>query len=301
MCVTPFAIVKLTTHGGVTPALKGGIFLLNNYFLPIDLSMFDGSGAADGSSTVAGQNISGETSANPAAEGEHAANTAATDRESKRKAFRELINGEYKTEHDEIFNRRFKDHKQLERYKSETQTLIDTLHTRYGTNGDNKALMAAFNGDSYFWGGVAEERGGTEDSARKQLAMESELRQYKIREQTERWNAEIAALQEKYPDFDIDAEMADPDFRAMLKNNMSLESVYRTRHMDEFIRQAAASAAADAERRVTESIRAKGQRPDENGVQSGAGYVAKVDVSKLTREQRRELAEKAMRGEHIEL
>jgi hypothetical protein len=87
----------------------------------------------------------------------------------------------------------------------------------------------------------------------------------------------------------------------MLKNNMSLESVYRTRHMDELMRQAAASAAADAERRVTESIRVKGQRPDENGVQSGAGYVAKVDVSKLTREQRRELAEKAMRGEHIEL
>lgn len=275
--------------------------MLKHYFFPIDLNTFDGSGAADGSSVAAVQDNSGEANANPAAEGNTAANNAATDREKSRKEFRELINGKYKAEHDEIFNRRFKDHKNLQRQVDETRPLLDMMHTRYGTNGDNKALMDAFNRDNYFWSGVAEERGGTEDSARKQLAMESELRQYKIREQTEKWNAEIAAMQEKYPDFDIDAEMADPDFRAMLKNNMSLESVYRTRHMDEFISRAVADARADTERRVTETIRAKGARPDENGVQSGAGYVAKVDVSKLTREQRRELAEKAMRGERIEL
>ena len=277
--------------------------------LPVDLAMFDGSGDANGSPAVAAQGTTGENrGTNPDAGGKPAAQTAANDRESLRKDYMAKISGEYKEFHDEavqqavdkIFDKRFKGHKQLERYKSETQTLIDTLHTRYGTNGDNKALMSAFNGDSYFWGGVAEERGGTEDSARKQLAMESELRQYKIREQTEKWNAEIAALQEKYPDFDIDVEMADPDFRAMLKNNMSLESVYRTRHMDDLMRQAAASAAADAERRVTESIRAKGQRPDENGTQSSAGYISSVDVSKLSPQQRRDYAERARRGEYID-
>lgn len=269
---------------------------------PIGLDLFDGSGDANGSSAVAGQGISGdENSKNPAAEGNPAANGAASDREKSRKEFRELINGKYKAEHDEIFNRRFKDHKNLQRQVDETKPLLDMMHTRYGTNGDNKALMDAFNRDEYFWGGVAEERGGTGDSARKQLTMETELRQYKIREQTEKWNAEIAAMQEKYPDFDIDAEMADPDFRAMLKNNMSLERVYRTRHMDELMSRAVAEARADTERLVTETIRAKGARPDENGVQSDAGYIAKVDVSKLTREQRRELAEKAMRGERIEL
>ncbi len=275
--------------------------MLKHYFFPIDLNTFDGSGAADGSSVAAVQDNSGEANANPAAEGNTAANNAATDREKSRKEFRELINGKYKAEHDEIFNRRFKDHKNLQRQVDETRPLLDMMHTRYGTNGDNKALMDAFNRDEYFWGGVAEELGGTGDSARKRLTMETELRQYKIREQTEKWNAEIAAMQEKYPDFDIDAEMSDPVVRQWLKAHIPLERIYRERHMDEFISRAVADARADTERRVTETIRAKGARPDENGVQSGAGYVAKVDVSKLTREQRRELAEKAMRGERIEL
>jgi hypothetical protein len=130
--------------------------------------------------------------------------------------------------------------------------------------------------------------------------MESELRQYKIREQTEKWNREISKMQEKYPDFDIDVEMADPDFRAMLKNNVPLEMVYRTRHMDELISRAVADTEATTERRVTESIRAKGQRPDENGTQSSAGYISGVDVSKLSPQQRREYAERARRGEHID-
>lgn len=266
--------------------------------LPADLSMFDGAaaatGEANGSSSAAGESISGDTKAQAPAAGE-----AKTDKESRRKEFRELINGKYKAEHDEIFNRRFKENKQMEKYREETQPLIDMLHARYGTNGDNKALMNAFNGDSYFWSGVAEERGGTEETARKQLAMETELRAYKQREQVQKWNDEIAGIQEKYPDFDVEAEMQNPVTRRLLKSGVPLEHIYKLNHMDEVMGKAVETAVADTERRVTENIRAKGSRPDENGTQSSAGYVAKVDVSKLTREQRAEMAKKALRGETI--
>ncbi|MBR4955061.1 MAG: hypothetical protein IKY46_04005 [Clostridia bacterium] len=271
---------------------------------PVDLTLFDGAGDASGSSAVAGQNTSGDTSAHPAAEGNTAEKSAATDKESKRKAYMALINGEYKDIHTEesqrMINTRFKDSKKLEKQLAEMQPFVNLMHTRYGTNGDMAALTAAFNKDSYFWGGVAEERGGTEDTARKNLTMETELRAYKQREQLDKWNAEIAAMQEKYPEFDIDAEMSDPEVRKQLKSGIPLERIYRERHMDDFIRRAVETAAADTERRVTESIRAKGNRPDENGTQSSAGYVARVDVSKLTPEQRKEYAARALRGEFID-
>ena len=271
---------------------------------PVDLTLFDGAGDASGSSAVAGQNTSGDTSAHPAAEGNTAEKSAATDKESKRKAYMDLINGEYKDIHTEesqrMINARFKNEKKLQKQLDDLMPMVNLMHTRYGTNGDTQALSAALGRDQYFWGGVAEERGGTNETAKKQLEMETELRAYKQREQLDKWNAEIAALQEKYPEFDIDAEMSDPEVRKQLKSGIPLERIYRERHMDDFIKRAVETATADTERRVTENIRAKGNRPDENGIQSGAGYVAKVDVTKLTREQRTEYAKRAARGEYID-
>lgn len=278
--------------------------MIKTYFYPVDLTLFDGAGEPNGSSVVAAQSVSGDINANPVAEGNSAVQSAATDRESKRKAYMDLINGEYKDIHTEesqrMINARFKNEKKLQKQLDDLMPMVNLMHTRYGTNGDTQALSAALGRDQYFWGGVAEERGGTNEAAKKQLEMETELRAYKQREQLEKWNAEIASMQEKYPEFDIDAEMSDPEVRRQLKANIPLERIYRERHMDDFIKRAVETATADTERRVTENIRAKGNRPDENGTQSGAGYVAKVDVSKLTREQRAEYAKRAARGEYID-
>jgi hypothetical protein len=270
--------------------------------LPADLSMFDGAaaatGEANGSSSVAGESISGDTKAQAPAAGE-----AKTDKESRRKAYMELINGEFKDIHTEesqrMIDKRFKETKKLQRQIDESASLLGLMHARYGTNGDIAALEKAFAGDSFVWEGAAEQDGSTSKDAQEKAVLRAQVNAYKQREQVQKWNDEIAGIQEKYPEFDVDAEMQNPVTRRLLKSGVPLEHIYKLNHMDEFMGRAVETAVADTERRVTENIRAKGSRPDENGTQSSAGYVAKVDVSKLTREQRAEMAKKALRGETI--
>lgn len=277
-----------------------------NKILTVDLTMFDGSGDANGSSAVAGQGNSGDANGtNPAAEGKETANNAANDRENKEQAFKALITGEYKDEYakesQKVIDKRFKQTKQLESQLDSLQPFLNKLHARYRTNGDVQKMIAAFDKDDFFWGGVAEERGGTNDDARRTIEMEAELSAYRQQDQMKKWQAEIAAVQEEYPDFDIDSEMADPVFRSLLATGAPLKDVYEQRHMKEFISRAVQKAVVDTERKVTETIRAKGGRPEENGMQQGASYTTAIDVSKLTREDRKAILEKVRRGEHVEL
>jgi hypothetical protein len=217
----------------------------------------------------------------------------------------ELINGEYKDIHTEesqrIIDKRFKDQKRLEKRVNDSKPILDMLDTRYGTNGDMKALLDALDKDTFFWSGVAEEKGGTEQSAKESIKMMAQLNAYKQKEAVEKWDAEVQAMVDKYPGYDIDAEMKDPAFRSMLNSGVPLEHIYKGLHIDEVMESAVSTAVADTEKRVTETIRAKGNRPDENGTQPTAGYVSKIDVSKLTREERNRLANEALRGKRIEL
>ena len=56
---------------------------------------------------------------------------------------------------------------------------------------------------------------------------------------------------------------------------------------------------ASAESRVVENIRANGQRPIEAGLNSQNAISSHVDVSKLNKKQRAEIAKRAARGESI--
>ena len=59
------------------------------------------------------------------------------------------------------------------------------------------------------------------------------------------------------------------------------------------------SAARAAEKQVVDTIRAKGARPAENGTAAQSAFTVKDDVSKLTREDRAEIARRAARGDSI--
>ena len=66
-----------------------------------------------------------------------------------------------------------------------------------------------------------------------------------------------------------------------------------------FLNGQAVNIAAQAQKQVVDNIRSRGSRPAENGTVSRSGFTYKSDVSKLSKEDRAEIARRAARGETI--
>ena len=83
---------------------------------------------------------------------------------------------------------------------------------------------------------------------------------------------------------------------------MDIKTAYEIAHKDELLSSAMAYAAQRAAKETAENIRARAGRPVENGAQAQApAQPREKTVSEMTREEREDLARRAMRGERIVL
>lgn len=235
--------------------------------------------------------------------------------EAKRKAFDELIGGEYKDIYAEkfqqAFNRRFKEAKGMETSLNAQKPIMDILMQRYNiTDGDVSKLQTAVERDNIYWESAAEEAGLTVDQykAMKKLERENaELQRIRRQQQGEQmaqqqlntWYAESERVKEVYPTFDFRAEAADRDFLGLLKSGLSVQQAYELKHMDEIKANAAKVAAQTAGAQMAAKIQAKAARPKENGTSSQSAVIVKNDVHSLSRAERAEIARRAQRGEKI--
>ena len=236
--------------------------------------------------------------------------------EERNKEYDEFIKAN-KDIHDkrtqELFNRRFADHKQLENTLKSQQEVITLLQGKYKTaDGDIKGLIDAINADDSMWSDAAFEAGMTVDqykefqrlnrqNAELIQAERTRAAQAKAAQQVQAWEAEAADLNAKYPNFDLSTEMADPNFGRLLQSGVPMEQAYKVLHFDEIQNSVAANVAATTEKKVADSVRAKGSRPVENGTTSQSGFVYKSDPSKWTKADRAEIARRVARGEKITL
>ena len=113
------------------------------------------------------------------------------------------------------------------------------------------------------------------------------------------WNDQAEQLKAVYPSFDLTREAQNRDFLSMLRSGVPVRQAYEVIHMDEIKAAAAAMQAKATEKAVTENIKAKGTRPQENGTGASSGFTVKDDVSRLTAKDRAEIARRAARGEVI--
>lgn len=236
--------------------------------------------------------------------------------EERNKAYDEFIKAN-KDIHDkrtqELFNRRFADHKQLENALKSQQEVITLLQGKYKTaDGDIKGLIDAINADESMWSDAAFEAGMTVDQYKEfqrlnrqnaELIQAERTRsaQIKAAQQVQAWENEAAGLSAKYPSFDLSTELEDPNFGRLLQSGVPMEQAYKVLHFDEIQQGVAASVAASTEKKVADSVRAKGSRPVENGTTSQSGFVYKSDPSKWTKADRAEIARRVARGEKITL
>lgn len=238
-------------------------------------------------------------------------------REAKRKAFLELVSsgGEYKAQFDEqvqrIISRRFQETKDLERQVSGAKPILDLLAQRYGiTDADSAKLLAAVEKDNALFAEAAEKAGMTpeqwmefERMKRENQALREADRRSKAdafaQSKVQGWFRQGEELKTDYPDFDLAQEAADPRFLSLLKAGIPVRHAYEVIHMDRIKAAVARRQARTTEKQVVDGIRAKGARPAEVGMASASGFIIKDDASKLTRQDRAEIARRATMGEKI--
>lgn len=235
--------------------------------------------------------------------------------ESKRKAFRDLVNGEYKDifteETQRVIDRRFRETKNLEEQVQRSQPILDMLMQRYKiADGDPAKLQAAIENDDAYWSEAAEEAGMSVDQYKQFQRLQREnavllnaqrqqRSQQAAQQQLQRWYSEAEQVKGLYPSFDLNAEVKNPQFLSMLKAGVPVQHAYEVVHMDEIKAGVAQLTAQATEKQVVDGIRAKGTRPQENGTTAQSAFTVKDDVSKLSKKDRAEIARRVARGEHI--
>lgn len=254
-----------------------------------------------------------------AAEGEKqdgAANKSGTDPEAHRKAFGELMRGEYNREFGEmIVQATQKAYDSILNEQGPVGRILNALGQKYGTApGDYEALAAAVEGgvvkDDAYYEDMAMKKGISVQLAKEMDALESENAKHRAAEQQRAEAAKMEAIQQEWdaaaeriraedPGFDIKTALADPDFAQMLKLGVKMEDAYKARYFDDIMARRTTQTAKTVEKGVEARIRQRGARPAENGTNPGGAAVLKTDVSKLTPQQCEELERRAMRGQII--
>ena len=254
-----------------------------------------------------------------AAEGEGqdgAADKSSTDPEAHRKAFGELMRGEYNREFGEmIVQATQKAYDSILNEQGPVGRILNALGQKYGTApGDYEALAAAVEGgvvkDDAYYEDMAMKKGISVQLAKEMDALESENAKHRAAEQQraeaakmeaiqQEWDAAVERIRAEDPDFDIKTALADPDFAQMLKLGVKMEDAYKARYFDDIMARRTTQTAKTVEKGVEARIRQRGARPSENGTNPGGAAVLKTDVSKLTPAQCEELERRAMRGQII--
>lgn len=250
-----------------------------------------------------------------------------TDPAEKRKAFGQLMQGEYAAEFEEALQRASEMAVQNVLDNPAVKGLMDALGEAYGIDvqsADNLAALteAVKNGkvkNDEYYETLAAERGISVKTAREMDRMESELqranaekqRAEQVRQAAEhqqraaavraQWEAEAARLKVKYPAFELDKVLNNPSVADMIRRGIGLEAAYRAAYFDQLMEASTARTAQQVEQGVTARIQQRAQRPAENGAHAGGAAEMKVDVAHMTAKQRAELAKRARRGERIVL
>lgn len=245
----------------------------------------------------------------------------------KRRAFGQLMQGEYEAEFEEAMQRAAQLAVQSVQENPAVKGLLEALGEAYGIDAGNAENLEALTeavksgkvkNDEYYET-LAAERGISVKTARELDKMEGELQRANAEKQRAeqmrlaaehqqraaavraQWEAEAAQLKEKYPAFELDEVLNNPSVADMIRRGIGLEAAYRAAYFDQLMTESTARTAKQVEQGVAARIQQRAQRPAENGAHPGAAAETKVDVAHMTAKQRAELAKRARRGERIVL
>lgn len=235
-----------------------------------------------------------------------------------------MIKGRYKKEYDnavqKAVNRRFRNQQNLQTRIDKIDPLVRLMAEKYGVTPEKDgsisidALTQKITSDNSMYEQEAFQRGMSVDDLREMKRLEAENNQLRMASQRsaeqQEWEAIVSEgdeLKGLYPEFDLDTEMANPQFGRLLATFKrsgfpdALRTAYEAIHRDEVISGAMRHAVTTTEQKISNSIQSGMRRPIENGSGSGnaTAKVGSVDPSKFTKAQLEEIKKRAERGERI--
>lgn len=244
--------------------------------------------------------------------------------EERRKAFGELLRGEYADLTEELMQNAVTEATRRLEASPAMKGLMQALQEKYGT--DASALVALTeavrNGavkDDAYYEKLAMEKGVSTRTARELDKLESQnkhlteqqqmiqqmerqrVQQARIAELQAGWDREAEQLKAQYPDFNMAEVLANPEVEKMMRSGVSMTNAYRSAYFDHILKQQQAATARQVEQGVVNRMQQRNARPGENGTRPGSAVQTKIDVSHMSRKEMEEMERRAMRGEVITL
>ncbi len=240
--------------------------------------------------------------------------------EDKNTAFENMIKGEYKEQFDariqELLSKRFKNSEAVAERQKKLTPILEVLGNKYGVDTSdidkmdldklNKAIMED---DSYYEQEAIEKgipvetlkemRRMEAENKRMREAMEARQRQDQGRKAYEELVRQAEEVKKVYPGFDLRTEMNNPEFGRLIAGGVNARTAYEVVHKDQIQPAMAQYMAQRTAEKISNHIQSGARRPGENGANSQSAPVFKTDVTKLTREDRAEIARRVARGEKI--
>ena len=240
----------------------------------------------------------------------------------RRKAFGQMMSGEYKDLMDEYTDNVSRAVEQRITASPEMRWLLEAIAEKYGTDAtDLTALTDAIrNGvvkDDAYFEKIAMEKGISVKTAReidkletqnKRLTAQQEAaaqmqkaaqEQARIAQIQAKWDAEAEALKAKYPEFDREEVLANPEVGKMMRAGCSMEAAYRAAYFDRLMARQTAATAQQTEQGVLNRVQQRASRPSENGTRPGGAVQTRMDVEHMSRKDREALEKRVLRGEII--
>ncbi len=283
-------------------------------------SAMDEQGGADPEATDSAAEGSGSEDGNGEA-GEEAKKPSPAER---RKAFGQMMSGEYKDLADEMMQNAVQIAAQNLEASPEMRGLLGAIAEKYGTDATDLAALtdAIRNGvvkDDAYFEKVAMEKGISVKTAREMDKLETQNKRLTAQQQAAQqmqkaaaerariaqiqaqWDAEADALKAKYPDFDRGEVLANPEVEKMMRAGCSMEAAYRAAYFDRLMARQTAATAQQTEQGVLNRVQQRASRPAENGTRPGGAVQTHLDVEHMSRKDREALEKRVLRGEIITL
>lgn len=244
--------------------------------------------------------------------------------EERRRAFGEMVQGEYSDVFQEMMQRAIDKATENIRQNPQVARLTQALANAYGVGTEDLdgLIEAVENGrvkDEKYYEDLAQQRGVSVKTARELDKMESDLkrsntrnaqlqamqqeatRQQRVSQIQAQWEAQAAHLKTQYPDFELQEVLANEQVADLMRRGVSLPDAYRAAYFDHIMQQATAQTAQKVEQGVAARIQQRASRPGENGTRPGGAVTTHVDVASMSRRQLEDLERRARRGEKITL
>lgn len=240
----------------------------------------------------------------------------------RRRAFGQMMSGEYKDLADEMMQNAVQIAAQNLEASPEMRGLLEAIAEKYGTDAtDLTALTDAIrNGvvkDDAYFERIAMEKGISVRTAREMDKLETQNKRLTAQQQAAqqmqkaaqeqariaqiqaKWDAEAEALKAKYPEFDREEVLANPEVEKMMRAGCSMEAAYRAAYFDRLMARQTAATAQQTEQGVLNRVQQRASRPAENGTRPGGAVQTHLDVEHMSRKDREALEKRVLRGEII--